>query len=180
MLVAYDVDGNIIATQDYRTVYDDDDNPLGMVDYAAHEEAGGEMTDLWTVVQREGQGPSMVETPAKGSKVWPEWIGGAAHHFRVELEGPPGRKRIAALVHKVSGHRRERAVLEAEIAERIREKRAAARFFGTPEPADIRDLVGGPDRPLHLDADGRTKSRPKPETLNVPIVKREPQGVPHQ
>ena len=152
---------------------------------------------------------------AKGSKVWPEWIGGAANEFRVELEGPPGRKRIGALVHKASGHRRERSALEGEINARIEAKRSEAHTQGEatrvvqramlkaerqalakelrsvrqpvalvelylpdqpesadpePGPVDIRDLVGGPDRPLELDDEGRTKPRSTPKRLNVPIV----------
>ena len=138
MLLAYDVAGNVVGTLDYLVRYADDPDrrPLGLVDFAAHEEAGGEMTDIWTA------------SNATGSKVWPEWIGSRAHDFRVELVGPPGRKRIGALVHKVSGHRRERAAIDASIAARIEAAGDA--------PADIRALVGGPDRPLHLDAEGRT------------------------
>ena len=52
--------------------------------------------------------------PAQGT--WPEWIGGRAHDFKVELQG----KQIKALVHKASGHRRERAPVEAEISRRIK------------------------------------------------------------
>jgi hypothetical protein len=41
-----------------------------------------------------------------------------------------------------------------------------------PEPgaADIRDLVGGPDRPLLLDENGKTMARPKVERPNLPVV----------
>ena len=140
MLIAYDMGGNVVATLDHVTARDDEGNVTGLVDFGAHEDAGGDMTDVWIV---EG---------AKGSKVWPEWLGARAHEFRVELEGPAGRKRIAALVHKASGHRRERVAVEAAIADRI------AKANGTP--ADIRDIVGGPDRPLHLDEAGRTARRP--------------------
>ena len=59
---------------------------LGMMECKqALEEAGGDMTEVWNV------------DGAKGSKVWPEHLGGRAHDFRVELEGPAGGKRIAAL-----------------------------------------------------------------------------------
>ena len=124
MLIAYDADGNVIATLSYAVQYDDDADrtPLGIVRWDLHEEAGGEHTDIWTV------------DGAKGSKVWPEYLGGRAHDFRVELEGPAGAKRIAALVHK-DGHRRERAPIEAEIASRLKDGNGTA---------DIRDLVGGP------------------------------------
>lgn len=150
MLVAYDASGDIVATLDHLVQYQDDGTPLGLVDFAAHEEAGGDHTDIWTVSR------------AVGSKVWPEYLGSRAHDFRVELAGPPGNRRITALVHKVSGHRRERAAIEAAIAERI----AAA----AGEPADIRDLVGGPDRPLTIDAEGRTAPRVVSARPNLPLV----------
>lgn len=150
-LLAYDVDGAVIATLDYLVQYADDGTALGVVDFAAHEEAGGELTDIWTVPD-----------PAVGSKVWPEWLSGAAHGFRVELVGPPGAKHIGALVHKASGYRRERAALEAEIGKRIKAAKGA--------PADIRDLVGGPGRPLNLDADGKTAPTPVRAPSRLPIV----------
>lgn len=152
MLLAYDASGDIVATLDYAVQYADDEDrtPLGLVDFAAHEEAGGELTDVWNV------------SNATGSKVWPEWLGSRAHDFRVELVGPPGRKRIAALVHKASGHRRERAVIEAEIGKRVKAAKG--------EPADIRDLVGGPDRPLHIDDQGRNAPRPKATRPKLPLV----------
>lgn len=151
MLVAYDAQGRIGATLDYMVQYADDGTPLGLVDFGAHEDAGGEHTDIWQV---EG---------AAGSKVWPEWIGSRAHDFDVELVGPPGRKRIAALVHRLSGHRREHGVLDAEISRRV----AAAGNF----PADIRDLVGGPDRPLLVDDQGRTAIRPVPAASRLPLLR---------
>jgi len=151
LLLAYDSAGEVVGTLDYVVVSDPDTGEtLGLVDFAAHEEAGAELSDIWTV------------SGAVGSKTWPEWLGGRAHDFRVELVGPPGRKRIAALVHKTSGHRRERAQVEAAIARRIE---AAG-----GHPADIRDLVGGPDRPLTLDADGRNAPR-VPSQSHLPLVK---------
>ncbi len=154
MLLAYDEAGEIVATLDHLVAYDEAGDPLGLVDFAAHEEAGGELTDVWTVA---GDGLTI-----KGSKVWPEWLGSRAHDFRVELEGPAGAKRIAALVHRESGHRRERAAVEQAIADRIR---AAG-----DRPADIRDLVGGPDRPLSLDERGRTAPRAKVKRPALPLV----------
>ena len=152
MLVAYDADGNIVATLDHMVAGDADGNTIGLIDFMAHEEAGGELTDIWTVDN------------ATGSKTWPEWLGGRAHDFRVELAGPAGKKRIGALVHKTSGHRRERAAIDAAIAARIK---AAG-----DEPADIRDLVGGPDRPLHLDDQGRNAPRPVNTRPALPLVGR--------
>lgn len=157
MLIAYDAAGNVVATLDSVVALDEAGNVISHVDFAAHEAAGGEHTDIW------------VQSNATGSKVWPEWLGGAAQDFRVELEGEPGHKRIAALVRKptlagdrdaggklrpatAGGHRRERAAIEAAIADRIAK--------GQGQPADIRDIVGGPDRPLHLDDKGQTAARP--------------------
>jgi len=150
MLLAYDLNGDVVTTLDHLVQCDDAGAPLGLVDFAAHEEAGGEMTEVWTV------------SNAAGSKVWPEWLGGRAHDFRVELVGPPGRKRIAALVHKTSGHRRVRAEIEAAIDARIDAAHG--------QPADIRDLVGGPDRPLQLDDEGKTKARVPNTRPALPLV----------
>lgn len=154
MLLAYDADGNVVATLDYLVARDDAGEVTGLVDFEAHEAAGGELTDVWRV------------DGAKGSKTWPEWIGGRAHDFRVELAGPPGGKRIAAIVHRASGHRRQRADVEAAIAERI--------VAANGQPADVRDLVGGPDRPLLIDDHGRTRGRSKPSGTprGLPVVKR--------
>ena len=154
MLLAYDADGNVIATLDYMIQYDDDPErtPLGLVRWDVHEEAGGEHTDIWQV---EG---------AKGSKVWPEHLGGKAHDFRVELEGPAGGKHIAALVHRESGHRRARSTIETEISRRLKVG------HGT---ADIRDLVGGPTNALTLDDKGKTMQRPK---IRRPVL---PLAAPH-
>jgi hypothetical protein len=149
-LVAYDSTGAVVATLDYLVRYDENGMALGMVDFAVIEEGGGEMTDVWRV------------SNASGSKVWPEWLGTNAHGMTVELIGPPGNKRIAALVHP-SGHRRVRADIEAAIEARISES------IG---PADIRDLVGGPGRPLELDDEGRTKPRRAPRATTLPLVRR--------
>lgn len=135
MLLAFDADGNIVATLDHVVARDAEGNVVGLIDFGAHEAAGGEHTDIWTV------------SSAAGSKVWPEWLGGRAHDFRVEKEGPAGQRRIAALVHRESGHRRERAAIEAAIAAVGSDQNGAK---------DIRHIVGGPGRPLELDDRGRT------------------------
>lgn len=160
-LIAYDADGNIVGTLDHLVAHDGAGNVTGLVDFAAHEAAGGDHTDIWTV---DSGDPAH---PVKGSKAWPEWLGAGVHDFRVELEGEPGHKRIAALVRKptpagardkggryrpatVGGHRRERAAIEAAI-EAVKPNADGAR--------DIRHLVGGPTLPLKLDAAGRTVAR---------------------
>jgi hypothetical protein len=158
MLLAYTDTGDIISTLDYVVLYDEtkyERPPMGLVDFDAHEAAGGDLTDIWNVAS--------TNIVVKGSKVWPEWIGGKAHEFTVELVGPPGAKHIAALVHKTSGYRRERAVVDSAIAKRISDANGL--------PADIRDIVGGPDRPLLLDEQGRTTSRPIPIQSHLPLVK---------
>jgi hypothetical protein len=132
---------------------DPDGNARGIIDFAAHEDAGGAHTDIWVV-----QG-------AAGSKAWPEWIGDAAYDFTVELDGPPGAKHIAALVHRKSGYRRERDAIEAAIDE--------APVVGH-HTVDLRAIVGGPGHPLTLDEDGRTESRPRSGSPDhLPLVGQE-------
>ena len=146
MLIAYDASGNVIATLDYMTVLNDDGDAVGLVDFEVHEDAGNNLTDVWQV------------SGAVGSGTWPEWIGGRAHDFKVERSGG----KITALVHKTSGRRRERAAIQASINNRIE---AAA-----GGPADIRDIVGGPDRPLNIDAEGRTQPRITTTRPVLPMV----------
>jgi hypothetical protein len=126
---------------------DEDGNVRGLIDFDAHEEAGGRLTDIWKI------------SNAVGSGTWPEWLGSSAHGFKVELQG----KRIKALVHRDSGHRRERAAVEAAIQERITDAKG--------KPADIRDIVGGPDRPLILDENGRTKPKVKAKPSKLPVIR---------
>jgi hypothetical protein len=129
-LLAYDVDGNVVATLDHMVARDESGNVVGLIDFEAHENAGGKHRDIWEVAD------------AAGSGCWPEWLGNRAHDFRVELEAG----RIVALVHKRNGRRRERAAIEAAIA-------AVPEVDGA---RDIRHLVGGPMRPLPLSTTGKT------------------------
>lgn len=151
MLLAYDTAGNVVATLDHVVARDTDGTAIGLVDFAAHEAAGGRMRDIWDV------------SDAIGSATWPEWLGARAHDFRVELDG----RSIAALVHKVSGFRRERAGVASAIA---------ARHVQTPigSPVDLRDLVGGPTRPLVLDDTGRSVPRSRPDAStpsSLPLIR---------
>lgn len=153
MLIAYDAAYAVIATLDHVVAHDAAGNAIGLVDFAAHEDGGGEHTDIWQV------------SNAAGSKVWPEWLGSRAHEFNVELAGPPGAKHISALIHRTTGHRRDRAAIEAAIA-------ATPIVDGV---RDIRHLVGGPTRPLHLDTDGKTigpddPPAPKGTPAHLPLV----------
>lgn len=178
MLLAYDESGRVIATLDYMVHSDEEGNPVGIVDFEAVERAGVPLLDVWNV---EG---------AKGSGTWPEWIGSAALEFRVERD-PDSSHPIRELVHiglpesvdhsgnrippkQGSGHRRRRDDVERMIAERI------SKAGGSP--ADIRDLVGGPDRPLLLDNEGRkavrstAPQRPKLPLASVGIPPNPPAG----
>lgn len=151
MLLAYDAAGNVIATQAYMVAHDAAGNVLGLIDFEAHEMAGGSLTDIW------------IQSGAAGSGTWPEWIGGQALSFRVEV-GPD--KRISALVHGKSGFRRERAAIEAAI------RSAPVADNGA---RDIRAIVGGPNRPLVLDDQGRTVGRspaPTGTPADLPVIGR--------
>lgn len=156
MLIAYDKDGNVVATLGHVVARDSNGEVVGLVDFGAHEALGGEHTDIWVV------------SNAVGSKTWPEHLGGDVHNFKVELAGPKGGKHIAALVHKDSGHRRERAAILEAIAA------VEPNDFGH---RDIRHLVGGPGHPLQLNEHGRTvgrspQRRPSGTPGHLPIVGR--------
>jgi hypothetical protein len=152
-LIAWDADGNVVATLDHMVAKDEDGNVIGLVDFEAHELASGRMREIAEV------------SNAVGSGTWPEWI--RPQGFRVELDPSPvgQRAKITALVHKESGHRRVRSDIEAAVAERINEAKARGE-----KKADIRDLVGGPQRPLLLDDDGRNAPRVKRGRPALPFV----------
>ena len=138
MLLAYDADGNVIATLDHMVSRDAQGKVTGLIDFAAHEATGGKLRDIWNVDN------------AVGSATWPEWIGGQAHDFQVEVD-KRHKLPLRALIHKESGHRRERAALEAAIE-------AAPVVDGAK---DVRHLVGGPNAHLRLDTKGKTLGRAK-------------------
>jgi hypothetical protein len=144
-LLAYDAAGNVMATLDYMVARGESGEAIGLVDFAAQEEHG-ELLEVWNV------------HGAKGSGTWPEWLGSQAHNFKVER----ANGRIAALVHRSTGHRRERDKIEAAIEKRVK---AAG-----DKPADLRDLVGGPNRPLLLNDRGQTKKREKVTRPSLPII----------
>jgi hypothetical protein len=142
MLIAYDAAGNVVGTLDYLVARDENEIAIGLVDFSAHMTRGGKLRDVWEV------------SNAVGSDTWPEWIGGRAHDFRVELTG----KKISALVHKQSGHRRERHEIEQAIADVQPDEQ------GTK---DLRAVVGGPMRPIPLDDQGQ---RYQPRGGNLHLV----------
>jgi hypothetical protein len=151
-LIAYDENGKVVATLDYILSRDENGVANGVIDFEAYEATGAKLRDLWNV------------SNAVGSATWPEYLGGAAHDFKVELDE---NNRIVALVHGRSRRKRKRSDIEAAIAER--------RAVTPPgEPVDLRDIVGGPNRPLLLDEEGRTQPRPaKSQRPAFPIVRRE-------
>ena len=148
MLIAYNAAGDIIATLDHMVAHDENGEVVGLVDFAAHEEAGGQLLDIWNVPD------------ASGSGTWPEWLGTRAHDFRVQRAGG----RIRALVHKTSHRRRTRSEIETTIATRIAEAEG--------KPVDIRDITGGPTQPLVLDDEGRTIARRQREPSDLAIASR--------
>lgn len=160
-LMAYDADGNVVATLDYLVARSDSGKVIGLVDFAAQEQ-DGKLREVWDV------------KGAVGSGTWPEWLGPQAPDFMVDAplfesqapDGTPVQRRgpITALVHKRSGHRRERAAIEAAVAAVEPNERGER---------DIRHLVGGPDRPLLLDEEGRTRKREPVTRPNLPIIGRE-------
>ncbi len=152
MLIAYDASGDVLGTLDNLVVYDDDGMVLGLLDFELAEAAGKDLQEILSA-------PTSV-----GTGFWPEWLGPETQNFRVVLAGPSGKKRLVRLVHKKSGHERTREAVEAAIA---------ARRARTPEgqPVDLRDILGGPDRPLLLDENGRTRPRPaKSQRPALPVV----------
>lgn len=172
----------------------------GFIDFEAHELAGGEMTDVIVMadpVVGAKVWPEWIGPRAFDFRVELE---GSAGHKRiaalVHVGRPESRDAEGNVVPAIpaSGFRRERAVLEAEVNRRIAEKRAEAEARAAeiranlprrdehgrfrvlpevhvePEPADIRDIVGGPGRPLQLDEGGRTVPRTPRQRTMLPIV----------
>lgn len=130
------------------------------------------------------------ERRVEGAGSWPEFLG-SIDGFRVERR--PGVKggshRIRALVHKASGHRRERAAIQAEIERRVRESIGRAKVRGAemraelraqglddalldppPETVDVGDLLGGPADPLLIDDQGRTVAPTRRSAPALPVV----------
>lgn len=153
--IAWDAGGDVIAVLETLVVHDEEGQLLGVVDIAELERSGGEMIEAWRV---EG---------AAGSGSWPEWIGGRALEFRVELEpgwthaavDPERPHRVRALVHKGSGHRRERGAIEGAAAQVKPDRRA-----------DLRRITGGTDRPLRLDDRGRTVRAGELPPRRLPVL----------
>src|ERR1035437_1927667 len=100
-LLAYDSKGKVVATLGHVVARNEGGEVIGLVDFEAHEIAGGKLRDIWDVAS------------AIGSETWPEWLGAGAHAFTVELDKD---KRITTLAQKEGGHRGEGATVLAAIA----------------------------------------------------------------
>jgi hypothetical protein len=126
-MLAWDEFGHVIATCE-QLVGTSPEGVRGFVDAEAHERGGERMRRLWNV------------NGAVGSGSWPEFLGGKAHDFDVILDGD-GLPLITALVHRRSGHIRERSAIEAALA---------------VEGASRWRICGTPSEPLQVDDEGRT------------------------
>ena len=154
-ILYFDAAGNVVGSLDALVDRSPEGDAIGLVDFEAAELAGDRLRRFGAVGWTDSA--TGITTYAAGAATWPEWLaGGKLAEFRVELEPnpAPARARIRALVHRTSGYRRERAAIEAAIVA-VEPDASGTR--------DIRHLVGGPTRPLQLDADGRTVGPDHPQ-----------------
>lgn len=147
-LIAYDRSGNIFTVLEFLVV-PDGEGSYGLVDLEETERSGLRLRGLWEV------------SGASGSAHWPEHLGDRFLEFKVERDrrfALPARR----LIHRKSGHVRERVAIEAAVQD------AQARGG-----RDLRGLVGGPHHPLLLDEDGRTRTEPQgqPEGIGRPPMR---------
>lgn len=162
-LLAYDRSGRIVAAMDFlvaRTA-----TGYGLVDFEATEAAGPLRDRLWTV------------SGAAGSGTWPEFLSTESlADFRVELDRAHVHP-IRALVHVLSGFRRERravadaiAAREEAEAERLRSYLRPGRLVRIRGGVDVSDIIGSPERYLVLDDDGRTLAEADRDAERLPVV----------
>jgi len=149
MYIAWDADGNVIATLDTLVYRDPASGEVCMVDMQTHEATGGRMRE---VAEAEG---------AIAAGTWIEELGGQAHDFRVELDPTWTRENdkpfaVTALVHKSSRVKRKRADAEKRIVAAVK----AAQEQGVT--VDLDSAIGRaivrpdmPERHLRLGPDGR-------------------------
>jgi hypothetical protein len=158
ILVAYAEDGTVLGTLDFL-VRKRPDGRKELIDFVG-KDARGEPLD-----SEEDPGAGLWHVPgAKGSKPWPERVAPLTG-FRVELDGPPGRKSITALVHR-SGVRRNRANVEAAIEERLgsttREAGGRLSLRLDAYLGLLADVTGLPDEPIVVDPEtGEEVRRPE-------------------
>ena len=145
-LIAYDAQGGIIAVLDFLVVEGAEGHAL--VDFLAAEAAGVKLRTIWEV------------SGAAGSTTWPEWLGERFHEFSIDLDhAKPHRGR--RLVHRGSGHIRDRDTIDGDI-----HRRKQARARAGLHVADLSHIRGNPLHPLELDVHGRTvppEREPDPE-----------------
>jgi hypothetical protein len=138
-LIAYDRAGNVFAWMDHLAI-EDTDGVVRAVDFVGCEREGVRLRTLWLV------------SGASGSTTWPEYLGDRFSEFRVELDArAPLRGR--RLVHRGSGHVRDRESIELDIDRRKQAQRRSGR-----RTLDVRTFLGSPVRALSLDDDGRTRT----------------------
>lgn len=150
MFIAWDADGNIVATLDSLVTHDPATGAMvGLVDMQTHEATGGRMREIAEVER------------AVGAGTWIEELGAQAHDFRVEVDPAWTRTNdkpfaVVALVHKSSRVKRKRADAEKRVlaAVKVAQERGAA--------VDLEPAIGlastrpdAPDRHLRLGPDGR-------------------------
>jgi len=130
MALAWDAAGNVVATLDYLV------RPEGIVDLVGLDEEG-RLVEAWSV-------PGVT-----GAGTFPAYLGAQAHDYRViRVAG-----KITALQHKTKpGSRIERADIEARILAKLEAEK------GNPQ-INLTDIIGAPDRPLLLTAEGKLRQR---------------------
>lgn len=150
-LIAYDRSGNIVASMDHLAI-EDDAGVVRAVDFVANERAGVKLRNLWLV------------SGARGSTTWPEHLGHRFGEFRVELD-PAHPLRGRRLVHRGSGHVRDRESIELDIERRKQAQRRAGR-----RTLDVRPFLGDAVTPLALDDHGRTRPKRDPNAPPPSVI----------
>lgn len=178
MAIAWDSSGRIVQKVDWFVRYDAQGVPIELVDFEEREEIGS-LLDIWQpVAHAAGVGTWPEWLNGEQMDQFEVDLAPAGVHRVRELvhvgRGPKFNGETILPAVPGSGFRRRRATIKAVIAERVAVRQAEAnairaslpqlrdpdgRFLPRPEvlpePADIRDLVGGPDHPLVLDDTGR-------------------------
>lgn len=158
-LIAYDRSGNVIAVIE-DLVLPDEDGVMRSVDVEATEADDVKLRDLWEV------------SGASGSTTWPEHLGPRFLEFRVHIDkrfNLRGRR----LIHRGSGHARDRDAIEEAVVRRVEETEVTR----GRRVVDVRPVLGDSAHPLALDDDGRdvVKADRDPEPRGAIRFARRPQ-----